>query len=200
MSAMTAAELGFRDADDGEPQWVALVQAVYNMQLAKIDDVCNGGLRWQALEFLNGFDYKNSISNGCFFNIASRLALYTGNSSYADEAEVIWQWMEGVGFIDPKYNVFDGAGVKNGANCTEIYKAQFSYNAGVFLHGAAAMYKFVSFLSQQIYISYPSPNSLPFPPHLLELFILTTPLLLTTFPISPIITSTNLPALNQEPH
>ena len=144
MSAMTAAELGFRDAEDGEPQWVALVQAVYNMQLAKIDDVCNGGLRWQALEFLNGFDYKNSISNGCFFNIASRLALYTGNSSYADEAEVIWEWMEGVGFIDPKYNVFDGAGVKNGANCTEIYKAQFSYNAGVFLHGAAAMYKFVS--------------------------------------------------------
>jgi len=144
MSAMTAAELGFRDADDGEPQWVALVQAVYNMQLAKIDDVCNGGLRWQALEFLNGFDYKNSISNGCFFNIASRLALYTGNSSYADEAEVIWQWMEGVGFIDAKYNVFDGAGVKNGANCTEIYKAQFSYNAGVFLHGAAAMYKFTN--------------------------------------------------------
>lgn len=142
MSAMTAAELGFQDPADDEPQWLALVQAVYNIQRPKIDDTCNGGLRWQAYSFLNGFKYKNSISNGCFFNIAARLAVYTGNASYADQAELTWQWMEGVGFIDEQHNIYDGAGVDS--NCTDIYKAQFSYNAGVFLLGASAMYKFVS--------------------------------------------------------
>ncbi|CZS94763.1 related to DFG5 protein [Rhynchosporium agropyri] len=140
MSAMTAAELGFPNPPEGSPQWLALVQAVYNIQVPKIDQVCGGGLRWQAYTFLNGYKYKNSISNGCLFNMAARLALYTGNSSYADQAEKTWEWMEGVGFIDAKHNVYDGAGVDN--NCTEIYKAQFSYNAGIFLHGAAAMYKF----------------------------------------------------------
>ncbi|KAH9211955.1 mannan endo-1,6-alpha-mannosidase [Leptodontidium sp. 2 PMI_412] len=142
MSAMTAAELGFQDPADDEPQWLALVQAVYNIQRPKIDDTCNGGLRWQAYSFLNGFKYKNSISNGCFFNIAARLAVYTGNASYADQAELTWQWMEGVGFIDEQHNIYDGAGVDS--NCTDIYKAQFSYNAGVFLLGASAMYKFTN--------------------------------------------------------
>lgn len=50
--------------------------------------------------------------------------------------------MEGVGFIDAKYNIYDGAHV--GTNCTDINKAQFSYNNGVFLLGAAMMYNYVS--------------------------------------------------------
>ncbi|CAL3962650.1 unnamed protein product [Diplocarpon coronariae] len=141
MSAMTAAELGFPDPPPDKPQWLALAQAVYNTQLQKVDDVCGGGLRWQAYSFLNGYDYKNSIANGCFFNIAARLAVYTGNATYADEASKIWDWMESVHLIDDSYNIFDGVPIASDKTCTEIRKPQFSYNAGVFLLGAAAMYK-----------------------------------------------------------
>lgn len=83
------------------------------------------------------------IANGCFFNLGARLARYTGNTTYADWAETTWEWMESVGFLDPtSYKIYDGAHV--GTNCTDINKAQFSYNAGVFLQGAAFMYNYVS--------------------------------------------------------
>jgi mannan endo-1,6-alpha-mannosidase len=142
MSAMTAAELGFTDPKPGQPQWLALAQAVYNTQLVKIDNNCGGGLRWQAYTWLNGYNYKNSIANGCFFNIAARLAAYTGNASYAAQAESTWDWVRSVGFMDKGYNIYDGADIAQ--NCTAINKAQFSYNAGVYLLGAATMYNYVS--------------------------------------------------------
>lgn len=82
------------------------------------------------------------IANGCFFNLGARLARYTGNQTYADWAEKTWDWTEGVGFMDEKYNIYDGAHV--GHNCTDINRAQFSYNVGVFLLGAAYMYNYVS--------------------------------------------------------
>ena len=139
MTAMTAAEFGFRDPPASEPQWLALAQAVFNGQAAKYDEEhCNGGLRWQAYSILNGYNYKNSISNGCLFNIASRLALYTGNQTYADWAEKVFTWMEGVEFIDDSWAVYDGAGIEQ--NCTAINPLQFSYNAGIFLLGAGTMY------------------------------------------------------------
>ena len=139
MTAMTAAEFGFRDPPSGQPQWLALAQAVFNGQADRYDnDYCEGGLRWQAYPFLNGYKYKNSISNGCLFNIASRLALYTGNQTYADWAEKIFSWMEGVKFIDDDWAIYDGAGIEQ--NCTLINELQFSYNAGVFLLGAGTMY------------------------------------------------------------
>jgi mannan endo-1,6-alpha-mannosidase len=101
-------------------------------------DTCGGGLRWQIFTFNNGFNYKNSISNGCFFNVAARLARYTGNQTYADWAEKVWDWMNQVQFLDADFNVYDGAGVEQG--CTKISQPQWTYNAGIFLHGAAVMY------------------------------------------------------------
>jgi mannan endo-1,6-alpha-mannosidase len=50
--------------------------------------------------------------------------------------------MRDVGYMDDDYNIFDGAHVEN--NCTDINKAQFSYNNAVFLEGAAYMYNYVS--------------------------------------------------------
>lgn len=139
MAAMTAAENVFPNPPEDQPQWLALVQAVFNEYVSRWDaDTCGGGLRWQIFTFNNGFNYKNSISNGCFFNIASRLARFTGNQTYADWAEKVWDWMEDVKFIDQDFNIFDGAGVESG--CGEINKAQWTYNAGIFLQGTAMMY------------------------------------------------------------
>lgn len=140
MSAMLAAELKFPDPPEGKPQWLALAQAVFNTQAdpGRHDTTCNGGLRWQIPVVNNGYNYKNSIANGCFFNIGARLARYTDNATYAEWAERTWDWIQGVGYMDAQYNIYDGAHVES--NCTDINKAQFSYNSGVWLLGAAFMW------------------------------------------------------------
>ncbi|KAI0206047.1 glycoside hydrolase family 76 protein [Astrocystis sublimbata] len=142
MSAMQAAEENFPDPPEDQPQWLALAQAVWNTQADpdRHDATCGGGLRWQIPFANNGYDYKNSIANGIFFNLGARLARYTNNQTYADWAEKTWDWVVSVGFMDKDYNIFDGAHVES--NCTDINRAQFSYNNGVFLLGAAYMYNF----------------------------------------------------------
>lgn len=143
MAAMTAAETKFPDPPRGKPGWLALAQGVFNTQAPRWDTTaCGGGFRWQIFSFNAGYTYKNSISNGVFFNLGARLALYTGNQTYADLAEKTWDWMEGVGYISPKYEVFDGAGIDQ--NCSSINRDRWTYNAGIYLLGAAAMYNYVS--------------------------------------------------------
>jgi mannan endo-1,6-alpha-mannosidase len=145
MAAMTAAEMNFTNPASDQPQWLALAQAVFNEYVSRWDDAtgtCGGGLRWQIYTFNNGYNYKNSISNGCFFNVASRLARYTGNTTYGDWAEKIFSWEKNVNFINSDWQVLDGAGNADNANCTEINGALFTYNAGIFLYGAAHMYNY----------------------------------------------------------
>ncbi|GJN77037.1 hydrolase 76 protein [Purpureocillium lilacinum] len=141
LSVMSAAEYNFPNPPADKPQWLGLAQAVFNTQAARWDtEHCNGGLRWQIFSWNNGYDYKNSISQACFFALGARLALYTGNQSYADWAVKTWDWMVGVDFIDKYWRVLDGA--HTGPNCTDIVPYQFSYNAGGFILGAAAMYNY----------------------------------------------------------
>lgn len=154
MAAMTAAEQNFMNPNstslastEGSVQWLSAVQAIFNeyaWRWEAANDTCGGGLRWQIFTFNNGYTYKNSISNGCFFNVAARLARYTGNSSYADWAETIYDWMGGVGFLDENYNIFDGSSCTAQVNCTDIDQAQWTYNAGIFMHGAAVMYNYTN--------------------------------------------------------
>jgi len=150
MAAMTAAEQNFVNPNTsalassyGDVQWLASVQAVFNEYVWRwqaANDTCGGGLRWQIFTFNNGYTYKNSISNGCFFNVAARLARYTGNESYADWATTIFEWEQSVGFIDADWNVYDGSSCAATVNCTDIDKAQWTYNAGIYMYGAAVMY------------------------------------------------------------
>lgn len=143
MAAMSAAENKFPNPPSGSPQWLALAQAVFNTQAARWDPTtCGGGLRWQIFAFNNGYNYKNTISNGCFFNMASRLASYTGNDTYADWANRMWDWAGSIGLYDAKYNFYDGS--DDTLNCTELDHIQWTYNAGTFLVGAANMYNYVS--------------------------------------------------------
>jgi mannan endo-1,6-alpha-mannosidase len=143
MTALLGAEDKFPDPPSDQAQYLALAQAVFNTQAApsRHDDTCGGGLRWQ-IPFTNqGYDYKNTIANGCFFNIGARLARYTGNETYANWAEETWDWLFSVGFVDAKtYAVYDGAHVDK--NCTDINEAQFSYNCAVLAQGAAYMYNY----------------------------------------------------------
>jgi mannan endo-1,6-alpha-mannosidase len=142
VAAMMAAERNFPNPPSTQPQWLALAQAVFNDMAGRWDpSSCGGGLRWQIFTFNNGYTYKNTIANGCFFNLGARLARYTSNDTYAQHAEVIWDWVQGVGLMDADYNIYDGAHIET--NCTDINKVQFSYNMGVYLLGAANMYNYV---------------------------------------------------------
>jgi len=143
MAAMSAAEVKFPNPPADQPQWLALAQAVVNSQIPRWDDTsCGGGLKWQIYTFNNGYNYKNSISNGCFFNLAARLGMYLGNQTYLDEAEKNWNWSQNVGLISDTYEIYDGS--DDNLNCSEFNHIQWSYNAGVYLLGAAVMWNQVS--------------------------------------------------------
>lgn len=145
MAAMSAAEANFPNPPADKPQWLALALAVFNSQTVRWDTTsCGGGLKWQIFTFNNGYNYKNSISNGCYFNLGARLAMYTGNATYAEEADKMWDWVRTVGLISDEYFVYDGS--DDTLNCTELNHIQWSYNAGVFLYGAATMWNIVSTL------------------------------------------------------
>lgn len=144
MSAMQAAEQDFPNPPSGSPSWLSLAQAVFNTQAApgRHDNTCGGGLRWQIPFYNTGYDYKNSIANACFFNLGARLARYLNNQTAADWADKQWNWLEGVGLLSKDNRVYDGAHVET--NCTDINKAQFSYNNAILLLGAAHMYNWTS--------------------------------------------------------
>lgn len=144
-AAMTAAERNFPNPPEGQPQWLEMAQAVFNTQAPRWDtSSCGGGLRWQIFTWNNGYNYKNTISTGGFFNLASRLAKYTKNQTYHDWAEKAWDWTAEVGFMTPEYRFFDGA--SDLTECKPINQIEWTYNAGVFLLGAANMYNLVSAL------------------------------------------------------
>ena len=140
MAAMSAAENNFPNPPGDQPQWLALAQAVFNEYATRWDtSTCGGGLRWQIFTFNVGFNYKNSISNGCFFSLASRLARYTGNETYSEWAEKVYDWETSVKLIKDDFSIVDGASI-DPAECSKPDQNQWTYNAGIYLHGAAVMY------------------------------------------------------------
>ncbi|KAG4411664.1 hypothetical protein IFR04_015188 [Cadophora malorum] len=142
IAAMSAAEYKFPNPPDpDQPGWLSLVQAVFNEQVGRWDtSLCNGGLRWQIYE-VTGYDLKNTISNGCLFNIAARLARYTGDKKYADWAVKVWDWMERIGLISTSFDVFDNSEAQKN-NCSRLDRNQWTYNAGTMLMGAATMFNY----------------------------------------------------------
>lgn len=142
MAAMLAAETNFQNPSETEPQWLALAQAVFNTQARRWDPAtCNGGLHWQIPPTNGGYNYKNTIAQATFLNIAARLARYTNNATFAEWVDKAWDWTEGVGYITKDYNILDGAHEEE--NCTDLNGVQFSANAAVIIHGAAIMYNHV---------------------------------------------------------
>ncbi|KAF1952840.1 glycoside hydrolase [Byssothecium circinans] len=139
LATLTAAESNVPVAA-GAVSWLVLAQNVFNEQKARYDtSACGGGLKWK-INVGNGRDgwhYKSTISNGLFFQLAARLAQLTGDEDAAAWAEKVYDWVVGVGLVDGEFNVFDG--VDDTEACGVVQTDQWSYNTGVFLHGAAVM-------------------------------------------------------------
>jgi mannan endo-1,6-alpha-mannosidase len=143
LAVLSAVESGFPDPPAGEPQWLALAEAVFNTQWPRWGtETCGGGLKWQIFEANAGYYYKNTVSNGAFFQIAARLARYTGNQTYVEWAERAWDWMETIGLFDADYNVFDGTDEK--INCSALDHTGWTYNPALLIHGTATMYNYTN--------------------------------------------------------
>ncbi|PYH42515.1 glycoside hydrolase family 76 protein [Aspergillus saccharolyticus JOP 1030-1] len=142
-TALQAAENNYPNPPSDHASWLALAQAVFNQQAARWDSAqCGGGLKWQIYPFNSGFTYRNAISNGCFFNMAARLARYTGNNTYAHWAYKTWDWAAAVRLIGPQFQVYDGTSEAN--NCSDLNHVEWTYNNGVFLLGAAHMWNYTN--------------------------------------------------------
>lgn len=141
-AALDAAEAGLPDAGGSDPSWLALAQAVFNFQTNLWDDkACGGGMRWQVYSFNAGYNLKNTISNGGFFQLAARLARYTGNQTYADWADKMWDWMAQSPLFEEGDNVlyiWDNTDTNNG--CIDTERHAWTYNYGTMLMGAAYLY------------------------------------------------------------
>ena len=139
-AALSAAERNFPQPNEDIPSWLDIGANVFDsLHSLWNTSHCGGGLTWQIYaDNPNGMNYKNTISNGGFFQIAARLARATGNHDYLGWAEKIWDWCWDMGLIDHEtYHVWDGTDSAN--NCSEVNQVSYTYTSGVFLYGAAVL-------------------------------------------------------------
>lgn len=139
-TVLSAAERNFpQTADTSIPSWLQVAENSWNTMTARWNtSACGGGLLWQIFASNpNGMNYRNSVSNGGLFQISARLYRATGNQTYLDWANKIWDWTTDVGFVSSDYYVYDGADSSD--NCTDLNELSFSYAQGIYLYGAAVL-------------------------------------------------------------
>ncbi|KAF2111056.1 putative glycosyl hydrolase [Lophiotrema nucula] len=142
LAALTAADTGFGEKP-ASGEWIDYAKNVFDNQVLRWDDTsCGGGLKWQIFSFNSGYNYKNSLTNGAFFLLSSRLALATGNKTYSDWAEKSFEWAKTIGLVSDTYSVYDGT--DDQMNCSQINHIQWSWDLGVYTEGAAALYNFTN--------------------------------------------------------
>lgn len=145
LAAMSAAErnLGWPSNARHPKEWQDHARLVFESQVTRWDMTsCGGGLKWQLDSLNSGYNYKNAVSQGVFFQLAARLARFYGNQTYADWAERVWSWSRDVGIISDDYAIYDGT--DDTTDCSQINRIRWSANAGLFLYGSAVMYNIVS--------------------------------------------------------
>lgn len=142
LAAMTAAERGF-PVPVNQTNWEDKAKTVFQELTERWDTAsCDGGLRWGIFTFNSGYDYKNSISQAMFFQLAARLARFTGNQTYVDWATKVYDWTRETGLISDKFVVYDGASSTD--NCTNLNHIAWSFPSASFAYGSAVLANMVS--------------------------------------------------------
>ncbi|KAM7208315.1 Glycosyl hydrolase family 76 domain containing protein [Naviculisporaceae sp. PSN 640] len=145
LAAITAAEDELPGPQGVETKWVEMAQAVYDMQKARLDEEtkwCNGGLRWGIDASHHGWGSKDASGNGCLFNLAARLARYTGDKKYAQTATTLYDWMA-AHLIKEDFRVLQGSLTKDDCK-TGLNKLYHSIDGTIVTQGAAFMYNYTS--------------------------------------------------------
>ncbi|RMJ21784.1 hydrolase family 76 protein [Aspergillus sp. HF37] len=134
---MTAAELEFSQASS-MPSWLTLADNVFNEQAKRWDtSSCDGGLRWQIRPRNSGL--KMPLPIGELFQSSARLARYTGNQTYADLADKIWDWNADTLLDIKDWILADAAKVHS--DCEDRSMLSWPHNYSVYFSGAAYIYK-----------------------------------------------------------
>lgn len=153
LAAMAAAEYGFPFPEHGDAQgdggWATYAKNVFDDFVARWDtQFCDGGLRWQISPSNKGYDYKDVESNGAFFQLAARLAVYhsDGDGPYAEWARKVFYWFYDVGFIHISGSVKDGGYIPD---CGEGQGSAFTFefsgiHSALLIEGAVNMFNVVS--------------------------------------------------------
>ena len=143
LASMTAAEMDFPQSNAWPVSWLTMAENVFNIQIGRWDDtLCGGGMRWQIWSYESGFTVKTAFANGGLFQLSARLARYTGNATYSDWAEKIWNWSASSPLLDTtSWQVADSTSTENG--CASQSNIQWTYNYGAYISGAAYMYNLV---------------------------------------------------------
>jgi hypothetical protein len=145
---MTAAERAF-PSSTGSPSWLDIAVNVFNSQASRWDtQACGGGIRQQIMPSSDGFNYKDSLTNGLFFLHASRLYRFTGNKTYGDWAIKAYDWMEQTSLYSNGY-IYEGASTTS--NCSIVDKVSFTANAVSFPVRPQFVYSFVAVLKSADY-------------------------------------------------
>lgn len=141
-TVLSAAERNFPQTSDTTiPSWLQVAENAFNTMSARWNtSACGGGLLWQIFASNpNGLNYRNSVSNGGLFQMSARLYRATGNQTYLDWANKVWEWSTAIGFVDENYNVYDGADSSDNCTIATRNNLTFSYGAGIYMYGAAVL-------------------------------------------------------------
>lgn len=146
-TVMEAAERNFPmySDNDADPSYAQLALNVYNQMTDRWDlDNCGGGLRWQILSNMSGWDYKSTISTAGVFALGARLARYTDNNDLVRSSNRVLKWMKQALFVhqvdgNDFYNVNDGSDIEDG-NCPVVNGALWSYNYALMTMGSTYLY------------------------------------------------------------
>lgn len=76
------------------------------------------------------------------------MARFTGNQTYVDWAEKVWDWVEDIGLMSSSYDIYDGTDEK--INCSAVDHHQWTYNVGTFLYGTATLANYTN--NSQIWV------------------------------------------------
>lgn len=145
-TVMEAAERNFpKLPNNDDPSYAQMALDVYNSMAPRWDsENCGGGLRWQILSNMSGWDYKSTIATSGVYALAGRLARYTNNDEFTKSANRTLRWMKESMFVytkegDDFYTVNDGAEIKDNS-CAVVNGAVWSYNFATMIMGTTYLY------------------------------------------------------------
>ncbi|KAJ5930633.1 glycoside hydrolase [Penicillium verhagenii] len=140
LAAMTAAEFDLPQTSS-EDSWAAKAAAVFDSQVARWDDAgaCEGGLRMDIWTYESGYYLVDTVTNGQLFELAARLARYTGNATYSGWAGKIWDWSSSSPLLNNNtWSVADSTDIR--AGCDTVSNEQWTLDYATYITGAAYMY------------------------------------------------------------
>ncbi|PYI11468.1 hypothetical protein BO78DRAFT_425948 [Aspergillus sclerotiicarbonarius CBS 121057] len=149
LAAVTAAEMGF-PAESSKKSWLTYAEQAEGTILSTfgLSTICGGGLETMNDDLsADNASIKDAVSNGEYFQLASRLAYLTSGddqSSYAYDASTVWEWSTNNDMIvESNWTInFLVTNTTASGNCTAYYgnRIEYTYPYGLYLSGAAYMY------------------------------------------------------------